>query len=121
MAAFAISASSSSAQPVAFTSTTPAVCTVAAGTVSLVTAGTCSIRADQAGTSNYLVAPSVTRSFTVSPTLTITTPASGLSGYNTVPYVLTLASTGGAGSNVYAVSTGTLPNGLTLNTSTGEI
>jgi uncharacterized repeat protein (TIGR02543 family) len=121
MSAFAISASSSSAQAVSFTTTTPAVCTVTAGTVALVTAGTCSIRADQAGTSNYLAAPSVTQSFTVSPTLTITTPASGLSGYNTVPYVLTLASTGGAGSNVYAVSSGTLPTGLTLNTSTGEI
>jgi hypothetical protein len=57
---FTIAAQASSGLPVDFTSTTPAVCKLAADLVMLLRAGTCSITADSSGTA------SVTRSFTVS-------------------------------------------------------
>jgi uncharacterized repeat protein (TIGR02543 family) len=121
MSAFAVSATSTSSLPVSFSSTTPAVCTVTSGTVSLVAAGSCVLQADQAGNANYSSANAVQRSFTVSPALTIATPSAGLNGFNTVPFVLTLSSSGGAGSNAYAISSGTLPTGLNLDATTGEI
>ena len=64
-----------------FASTTPAVCTVAGSVASLVTAGTCTITADQGGNANYLAAPQVSRSLTVTPataTLTVTATPNGL-------------------------------------------
>ena len=39
----------------------------------------------------------------------------------TTPYSTTIATTGGTGSNTFAVASGTLPTGLALNTSTGVI
>jgi uncharacterized protein (TIGR03437 family) len=62
---FALSATASSGLPVSFSSVTPAVCTVAGITVTIVAVGTCSITANQAGNANYIAAPSVTQSFTV--------------------------------------------------------
>ena len=62
---FTVSATATSTLAVAFSSTTPTVCTVAGNTVTLLAAGTCSVKADQGGNGNYLAAPSVTRSFTV--------------------------------------------------------
>lgn len=59
-----VTASSSTGFAVVFTSDTPATCTVAGGTVTLVATGTCTISATQSGTATY--APvTVTRSFTV--------------------------------------------------------
>ncbi|WP_298214713.1 fibronectin type III domain-containing protein [Acidovorax sp.] len=61
-------ASSTSGLTVTFTSSTTGVCTITSGgTLTFVTAGTCTINADQAGNSNFLPAPQVSRSFTVSP------------------------------------------------------
>ncbi|MEP7155823.1 MAG: choice-of-anchor Q domain-containing protein [Betaproteobacteria bacterium] len=54
-----------SGNPVTFTSTTLAVCTVAASTVTAIAAGNCVIAADQAGNTNYNAAPQVTQSFTI--------------------------------------------------------
>jgi hypothetical protein len=64
-APFAVSAASSAGLPVSFASTTPAVCTMAGATVTLVSAGTCAIVASQAGNANTLAAASVTRQFAV--------------------------------------------------------
>jgi hypothetical protein len=64
-APFALSATASSGLPVGFTSTTPAVCTVSNGMVTLLTKGTCTIQASQAGNTNYAPAPSVSQTFTV--------------------------------------------------------
>ena len=64
-APFDLIASASSGLAVSFSSTTPAVCTVAGSTVTLVSAGTCSITAGQAGNSTYSAAASVTQSFAV--------------------------------------------------------
>ena len=54
-----------SGNPVVFASTTPATCTVAGSTATIVAAGTCTITANQAGNANYNPAPQVTRSFTI--------------------------------------------------------
>ncbi|MEN0036434.1 MAG: DUF4347 domain-containing protein [Cellvibrio sp.] len=61
-------ASSTSGLTVAFTSSTTGVCTITSGGIlTFVTAGTCTINANQAGNTQYLPAPQVSRSFTVSP------------------------------------------------------
>ena len=54
-----------SGNPVTFSSQTTGVCTVAGSTVTGVSAGTCTIAANQAGTSNYTAAPQVTQSFSI--------------------------------------------------------
>jgi len=55
---FTVAASGgASGNPVVFASTTPAVCTVAGNTVTMVSAGTCGLTADQAGNANYSAAP----------------------------------------------------------------
>jgi hypothetical protein len=51
----------------ALTSTTPDVCTVSGGTVTIVGAGRCDLTASQAGDGRYLPASEVQRSFTVAP------------------------------------------------------
>ena len=60
-----LTASASSGLAVTLTSTTPAVCTVAGTTASVLAPGTCSITASQAGSAAFSPAPDVTRSFTV--------------------------------------------------------
>lgn len=120
-AAFAVSATASSGNAVSFTSANLGVCTVSGSTVTLVAAGTCSIRADQAGDGNWNVATQVVQDFTVASALTITTPSSGLTGTYNAAFSLTLGTGGGAGTNTFALVNGTLPTGLSLNTSTGVI
>lgn len=77
-AAFALTATASSTLPVSYVSDTPSVCTVTAGSVSLVGPGTCSITAKRAaGTSGgvaYSAAADVTQTFTVRQGQTITFP-----------------------------------------------
>ncbi len=63
-------ATASSGLPVTYTSDTPAACTIAGGTITLVTTGTCSITANQAGNDTFQPASPVARSFTVTPTPT---------------------------------------------------
>ncbi|MEM7737125.1 MAG: MBG domain-containing protein, partial [Deinococcota bacterium] len=58
-------ASASSGLAVAFTSDTPAVCTVTGSTVSIVAAGTCTINADQAGDAEYDAAVQVQQDITI--------------------------------------------------------
>ncbi|HEX5503851.1 MAG TPA: MBG domain-containing protein, partial [Thermomicrobiales bacterium] len=68
-----------SGNPVAFATTTPAVCAAGGAngvTLTLVGAGTCTVTADQAGNARYATAPTVTRSFTVAKAaLTVTADA----------------------------------------------
>ena len=64
---FTLSATASSGLPVAFASNTAAICTVSAGSVTLLSAGTCTIQATQAGDSSYAAAPAVSQSFKVTP------------------------------------------------------
>ena len=60
------SATASSGLAVSYLSTTPGVCTISGSSASLIAAGTCTIQASQAGNAIYGVAPTVSRSFTVS-------------------------------------------------------
>jgi CshA-type fibril repeat protein len=69
-------AATPSGLPVTFTSSTPAVCTVAGAVATLVAPGACSITANQAGDAIYLPATPVTRGFQVTaPAVTPTPPA----------------------------------------------
>jgi uncharacterized repeat protein (TIGR02543 family) len=113
---YAVSATASSSLAVTLTSATTLVCTISSGTITLVSAGTCTINANQAGDSSYAAATQVQQSFTVSTALSITTPSgSGLQGtYNTAFTSLTVASSGGAGTNSFS-ATGSLPTGVTLS------
>ncbi len=59
-ATFTVSATGGdSGNPVVFASTSPAVCTVAGGTVTMVSAGSCALTANQAGNANFSAAPQV--------------------------------------------------------------
>jgi len=63
-----VGATATSTLTVAFSTTTPTVCTaggINGATISLVAAGTCTVRADQAGSAVYNAAPPVLRTFTV--------------------------------------------------------
>lgn len=58
---FAVSATGgASGNPVVFASTTPGVCTVSGGTVTMLAAGVCTLTADQAGDANSTAAPQLT-------------------------------------------------------------
>ena len=121
MSSFSLSATSTSGLTVTFGSSTPTICTVSSTTVSLAAAGLCTISASQEGNTNYESATVVTRSFTVSSTLVITTPTSGLSGSFNAAFSLTLSVSGGSGGNQFSLASGTLPVGLLLSTSAGTI
>ena len=90
-----LNATASSGLTVAFNSTTPTVCTVAAKTASLLTSGTCILQATQAGSSIYAAAPLVPQSVVahLAPQ-TITFPAVG---GQTVGSNLPLAATASSG------------------------
>ena len=60
-----VGATASSGLPVAFSSTTPGVCSVAGTSVTFVSVGTCTVSADQGGDWNWNPAPQVQRSFQV--------------------------------------------------------
>src|SRR5947208_3555799 len=62
---FAVSATASSGLVVSFSSLTTAKCTVSGNTVHIIEAGTCTIRALQAGDTNYNAAANVDQSFTI--------------------------------------------------------
>jgi len=64
-APFAVSATASSGLAVSFSAATPAFCTVAGATVTLVAAGTCTIQATQGGSTNWAAATAVNQSFQV--------------------------------------------------------
>ncbi len=60
-----LNATSTSPQPILYTSTTTSVCTVASGAITDVAGGTCTITASQTAFGNYAAATPVTQSFTV--------------------------------------------------------
>jgi predicted transcriptional regulator YdeE len=64
-APFTVSATASSGLVVSFASTTSGVCTVSGATVTLAAVGTCTIRATQAGNTDYAAATPVNQSFQV--------------------------------------------------------
>jgi hypothetical protein len=62
---FIVTATASSGLAVGFSSLTSATCTVSDNTVHIVAVGTCTIRASQAGDSNYNPASDINQSFTI--------------------------------------------------------
>lgn len=62
-------ASASSGLAVSYSSLTPAVCTIASVTITMVSAGTCTIAANQAGNTNYSAALQVTQGINISATV----------------------------------------------------
>jgi PKD repeat protein len=62
---YAVAATASSGLPVALTSGTPWVCSLAGATVSFIGAGTCTVDATQTGSAEYDAAPEARQSFTV--------------------------------------------------------
>lgn len=130
---FAVEASTSPSQlPIAFTSTTPAVCEVVgddddvagttAATVTILGAGTCTIDADQAGDETYGAATTVSESITISKA---SQSAVTLVNASTITYgdSLMLVATGGSGTGdlSFALSGGAGTANCSLDSSTGEL
>jgi hypothetical protein len=107
-----LSAASSAGLTVSFASGTLTVCTVSGSSVTILTAGTCTITASQAGSSNYLAATSVPRSFTISKAsqaALTAVPSTSSATYRATPAAtLTLSATGGSGSGAVTYTSDTL-------------
>jgi uncharacterized protein (TIGR03437 family) len=92
----ALNATANSGLPVSYTSSATAVCTVSGNLATIVGAGICSVVASQSGNTNYLAAPSVTQSFTVSQaTQSISFPAPASVGLGVPPFALTATASSG--------------------------
>ncbi|MCM0084402.1 cadherin-like beta sandwich domain-containing protein [Geomonas sp. Red32] len=107
-----------SGNPVTFSSTTPAVCTVSGTTVTGVTAGSCTVAANQAGGGNYDAANQVTQSITVgkgSQTLTFSQPGAATYGGGTVD----LSSYAAAGASTSPVTFSIVAGGTGSGTLSG--
>jgi hypothetical protein len=89
-------ASSTSGQPVTFTSNATSICTVAGTSVTLVGAGTCSVTAFQSATASYAAPTSQTRTFQVTAgvnTINFSQPAN--SPFNVAPPTLVASASSG--------------------------
>ncbi|MGA2890184.1 MAG: choice-of-anchor D domain-containing protein [Terracidiphilus sp.] len=115
---FELEATANSGLTVSFTSTTPAICTVAGSYATLLAAGICTIQANQAGNSVYAPAPAVTQSLTINLLAqTITFGAIPTQVFNTsVTVTLTLGAT--ASSGLPVIYTSTTPTICTVTNST---
>jgi RHS repeat-associated protein len=117
-APFTISATASSGLPVSF-AVTSGPATISGSTVTLTGAtGTVTITASQAGNANYNAAANVSQSFTVNPPAPVINSAATASGTATVAFTYTITATNSPTS--YTL-TGTLPSGLSFNSTTGVI
>ncbi|NYT39178.1 tandem-95 repeat protein [Sphingomonas sp. R-74633] len=115
-------ATASSTLAVTYGSTTTSICTVSGNVVTLVAIGTCTITADQAGNAAYSAAPQVSQSFTVTPatlTIAVTAPVSALTVGTS--YTQTNQAAGGLTPYIYAIASGALPAGTTLDPATGTV
>lgn len=93
---FTLTVTASSGLPVSLTSATPAVCTNAGATVTIVAVGTCSITATQAGNTNYNAAAPTVVSFTIGPASQIITFGGiGSVTFGVTPFALTATATSG--------------------------
>lgn len=95
--AAALATGGASGNPVTFSSNTLTVCTISGSAVSGVTAGTCTLAANQLGSTNYFAAPQVTQSFSVgkgSQTIIFGSAPTILAGYAGI-----VSASGGASGN----------------------
>ena len=95
------SATSSSALPVIFTTTTPEICTVSGSTVTGITAGNCIVAANQGGDANYNAATQTTQLVSISKSFNLS-PSWNLLG-NGVNAPIAVATSFGNASNVATV------------------
>jgi hypothetical protein len=120
--AASVSATASSGRAVKYSSITPTVCTVDAGTgvVTDLTVGACSITAHQAGDANFNPAQQVTQTLTVSapPGLTVPGAPTGVtatagSASNTV--TVGIGATDSGGSPIFGYTVVSSPSGITAS------
>jgi hypothetical protein len=104
----------SSGLAITYTSDTPLTCTIVAGKIHLVAPGTCTVTANQAGNGTYIAAPSVTQSFSIKETQTITFPTIADQSEGSAP--ISLAAT--ASSGLAITYTSTTPSICTVSGST---
>jgi hypothetical protein len=119
-----VNASSSSGLTISYTSTDTSICTVDSSTgvvTAVATSGVCSITATQTGNTSYYAAVPKTISFEISPPVITTAQSEIASGTYRTSYTEQLAATGGTGTYTDWAIIGTLPPGLSINTTTGEI
>ena len=124
-----LAATASSGLAVSFASQTTGICTVSGTSATFVAAGTCTIQASQAGNGTYAAATPVSQSFAVAaktggPLTIRTTSCPG--GTQGAAYAgCTIMVTGGTAPYRFSVDASgsypPLPEGLTLNTTTGAI
>jgi hypothetical protein len=114
---YTVVATASSGLPVTFSSSTTAVCTVTGSTVTFVGAGTCTVLADQAGSTAYLPAPQQSQTFSVaksSQSVTFTTPPPSSATMGDAAYTVSAT----ASSGLQVVFTTATPNVCTVSGST---
>jgi hypothetical protein len=116
-----VSATSSSGLAVAFTSATTGVCIVSGTSVTLLSPGTCTLNADQAGDANWNAATQVQRSFTVTAATLSVTPGAATGTSVGGAFSQSNPASGGTAPYVYALASGALPAGVSLNTATGAV
>ncbi|MFM5904280.1 MAG: beta strand repeat-containing protein, partial [Microbacteriaceae bacterium] len=115
-------ATATSSLTVSYVSSTTDICTISGTTITAVSPGTCSITASQAGNNLYDPADPVTVLFTVNPAKPVISNISLASGNVSSAYSQTLTATGGTGTYTnWTKSSGTMPPGLSLDSSTGVI
>jgi len=117
-----LAATASSGLAVSFTSTTTQICSVTGTALTLLRTGMCTINADQAGGGSWAVAPTVSRSFTVTPEILViaTGPAAGTKVHAT--YSQANTASGGIAPYSYALAVpDSLPPGTMLDPATGTV
>ncbi len=117
-----LAATASSGLAVSFTSTTTQICSVTGTALTLLRTGMCTINADQAGGGSWAVAPTVSRSFTVTPEILViaTGPASGTKV--SAAYSQANTASGGIAPYSYALADpDSLPPGTMLDPATGIV
>jgi Beta-propeller repeat len=90
-----LSATATSGLTVGFGSNTTAVCTVSGVNITLVTTGTCSITASQPGNTTYAAAPSITQTFSIFKSQTITFGTPSNQTMRSAPVALSATATSG--------------------------
>lgn len=94
----------SSGLSVAYTSTTPSVCTISGTTVAMVSPGVCTIAANQAGDANYTAAAQQTQSVTINKTAQTITFTSVAPATPRVTGTYMVTATGGQSGNAVVLS-----------------
>ncbi len=98
------------------------------GNFMVVNFGTSKMHWDDTGDTTYQsitefspIDTTLTFNITATSALSITAPSTGLAATNGTAYSLSISATGGQTPYTYALASGSLPTGLSLNTSTGTI